>query len=384
MRRLLIPFVIIIFAAVAFGGFYLYKQKQLKPITEETCDKMPAVNIPYISLLSSRDKADCYNIVAVNNNKPLLCEKIADKDIKNYCFYNIAISYADENSCKNLSNTAAKDTCFMHVSIAKGNAVLCSKNISDKNTIKSCEDLVNLKCDISDGDCYIKIAEAKKDISFCDKIQDSSRDKAICYSMVGMYTKDESVCNKIGSDPESGYYYKDECYGRWVNSFRKDPKICEKIGSDSCYLDIARFSPSLSLCNKIKNNTEAKSVCYALVAYDKKDSSLCAKVEDGMYKKTCYVNVAVAKEDMSVCDNIVDEGDKKTFCYGGGYLMLALLKKDVGFCDKIDFDTGFKNGCYVEVAALTKDKTICEKISGENAKEAKEKCLAGKSEFGNE
>lgn len=398
MRKLLILFVIIIFAAIGAGVFFYVEKQQPKPITEETCDQMPAINIPYISLVTTREKDSCYNIVAVNNNNPSLCEKISNKDLKNSCFYGIAVSYIDENNCKNISepndSNAIKDQCFILTAIAKGDISLCSKNISDKNTIRACEDDVNLKCDPASEapfvkyQCYFRIAVAKKDISFCDKIQDSSRDKAICYSMVGMYTKDVSVCNKIESDPESGYYYRDDCYRMWLSSFKKDPKICEKIvdvdSRDSCYLNIARFSPSVSLCNKIKNNTEGKSSCYALVARDKKDAFLCAKIEDGMSKKTCYVNVAVAKEDMSVCDNIVAEGDERTLCYGGGYLMLALLKKDVGFCDKIDTEAEFKNVCYVEVAAATQDKTICKKISGIQAKEAKEKCMAGKSELSGE
>lgn len=384
MRKILILFVIIIFAAVGAGVFLYTKKQQPKPITEETCDKMSAVDFPYISLLTSQNKDSCYSYYAtVNNKNSSICNKVVNQGFKDVCFASIG-------SCDSITQSQdLKDRCFNRIAIEKSDTSLCSNITESQSYQKICEAGVASKCEtlttVDERDaCYNFIAEAKKDASYCGKIQDDTWDsRGQCYMRLAHLTKNASLCDYF--DRDKSYY--GGCYNG-VAIATNDPKICEKIvdiGSrNSCYLDIARIAPSVSLCNKIKNNTEGKSICYALVARDKKDASLCNKVEDGMYNKICYVNVAVAKEDMSVCDKLIDE-DEISECYVGGYVMLALLKKDVGFCDKIDAESEFKNGCYVEVAAAKKDKTICEKIvNGQYAKEAKEKCMAGKSELGNE
>ena len=124
---------------------------------------------------------------------PSDCAKIEKEETKRYCYEEMAIHFKDETYCQ-------RDECFADVAVAKLDPTLCEK-------IKN--DLM-----IKNG-CYGGIAVTTGDTSTCEKISCSKRIEE-CYSNTAQAKKDQTICEKI-QDP----YVKYKCKNNYCKGSSK-------------------------------------------------------------------------------------------------------------------------------------------------------------------
>ncbi|MAF50908.1 MAG: hypothetical protein CMH64_02350 [Nanoarchaeota archaeon] len=135
---------------------------------------------------------------------------------------------------------------------------------------------------------------------------------------------------------------------------------------------LAVDSKDLSRCNLMEVQ-EYKHSCYTAIGMDTKDASVCEdiKVNPGDYSDLnepyseaelrgwCYAFIANELGDSTICEEIADSGWKST-CRGGFGLL-----KDETECEKLEKEND-RNGCYLDVAVTIKDINVCGKITNED------------------
>ena len=81
----------------------------------------------------------CYGNIAISYQEPSVCDKIKDKEGRNYCYSNyIQISFnrgADISICEKIQDLIYKDGCYGWFAIHNKNASICEKiqNTSIRN-----------------------------------------------------------------------------------------------------------------------------------------------------------------------------------------------------------------------------------------------------------
>jgi len=188
-----------------------------------------------------------------------------------------------------------------------------------------------------------------------------------------------------------------------------DNGLCNQIEGSDKYYCLARVEKNPEVCKKMDGPDS--QVCSAILL---EDSSYCQKIDLPQAKKMCYNELARASGNINYCD----ESDDKESCYfsfiSGKYwdgksskidesvcsekfapqspevkTCLALIGQDAALCEdntacKIFFnrDLNFCQGipdkkdvdvqqteCIRNVALLTKDASVCEKIPSNNRTE---------------
>jgi hypothetical protein len=112
-----------------------------------------------------------------------------------------------------------------------------------------------------------------------------------CLSDLAARKKDASVC---GAASHEGVRY--QCYA----------VAAEKLG---------HWKTCLEIPPKSTEHVELRDVCISDVAENKKDSSLCEKIETGNFRDSCYLKVYQKTGDSALCDKISDPG-LKSMCTG--------------------------------------------------------------------
>ncbi len=189
----------------------------------------------------------------------------------------------------------------------------------------------------------------------------------ITYNQVEIENRDLSICDKTWQ----GVQYqktKDWCYTD-VAVDKKDISICEKIqnqdNKEGCYSGVAEAKQDISICEKI-HDQDCKDECYVSVAKAKQDISICEKMEQNpykAYKELCYSKVAFAKQDPTICVQIQYQNIRDD-CY----FSVAAIKENISICDKIQRNFN-KESCYLEVASRKQDISICDKIHDQGIKD---------------
>jgi len=274
-----------------------------------------------------------------------------------------------------------------------------SKNIGNTNA-KNDEKCEKYSRGFSRDQCYLDLAKDKKDISYCNNI-DNQNSKGICYSNIAVSKNNLDICNSLTTDKA-----KYTCYKEYAQS-KKDISICDKIQENSikedCYLEVASEGEYISLCDKLSDDF-SKVMCQMEVveniAKKEKDIylSLCQRIDLEASRANCYRVAAILKKDPSICDNITGEAEKenKAWCYSDSistrehlpycekmpndfyrytcYAKVAVNSKDVTLCEKIsDLKySGVKDNCYLKIAQETKNSSLCQKITDP---ETKDECL---------
>jgi len=156
------------------------------------------------------------------------------------------------------------------------------------------------------------------------------------------YSDFEEVKN--GYDPLGDKKWTEEEWEAVKEKIRgEDEKIYQSIFNYSSLEK--KMNEALIVCQKIANS-KSKDYCIALI---KGDFSICEdKLEEGLSKDTCYYSMANITKDISLCEKI----SYKDFC-------LAVLTGDYEKCKM----TNNEDDCYKEIALLTKDFLGCERIS---------------------
>ncbi len=326
------------------------------------------------------EKIPCVSIFGMYKKNISLCEEILNGSLKSYCINGVAVAKQDVFLCD-----------------VKKNGM---KNLTINNTI-----IMDL-----DFGCMEDIAAIKKDIYFCEKINDykyivgntsvsfytkygiilkreyangvlhtlskysapyGTALNASCIAHVAIVNQDIFLCNMIPTTYKYSQNFKmiettkgkDECITRIALS-TEDMSLCEKTSSFDCIIKFAIVSQDISLCEKTLYLN--KEICIASVAVAQQDISICEKISNTEGKDWCIREVAIAKKDTSLCNeiSIVVEKDK---CIR----TVAASKQDVSLCEKAS-STATKDWCVREVAIAKKDISLCNKIS---TTEGKDYCI---------
>lgn len=119
-----------------------------------------------------------------------------------------------------------------------------------------------------------------------------------------------------------------------------------KLELDSCKEDI-------------NYNTENKDQCASLIAIANDDLEACKDIKEGKPKDRCYSEIALKRYNSSICANVV-AGSEKEYCE----FAIGFDSEGKVVCEKVKAVWGHlsSNECYMKVAALTKDKSYCDKL----------------------
>lgn len=130
--------------------------------------------------------------------------------------------------------------------------------------------------------------------------------------------------------------------GTWFNNWSFSSVKVEKVDSN---IKISGASnDDITSCDS-RTNSDEKNHCYATLARDNANPSLCLKITATSTLDLCYVGVAGVKKDISVCSNIKNN-DTRNICFGA----VAVAKQDKSLCDLIIERPapygGYKDLCY--------------------------------------
>lgn len=211
--------------------------------------------------------------------------------------FNAALS-----ACSKLKDPLERNHCITELAIKSNNSDLCKKIDGNK-----------------DG-CYRTVGETLKDISICNKIQDS-RAKEYCVLHVSSGGLVPETAVKKGNCASSDIEAQDYCYANDAFTF-KDPSLCEKVQDsvkkDDCYtpMTVALASSIENTCGKIQDILK-KEKCYGGVAQVKRDFKICDMINNALEKSVCYRSVSYEigyRDDISKCGDI-QEQSLKDVCY---------------------------------------------------------------------
>lgn len=266
--------------------------------------------------------------------------------IKSVCDV-IGITEERIEKCMEKKNVGERDQCL--VFIVPTTIEVCN-SISDSTRSRNS----------SKTGCYRGIAEKEGDDSICDKINDDIGQRATCYRIVARIKQDPGICQKIDYD-----YLKDWCLeNSTVNLCMYQLKDFEELD----WLDFSIFYPEKDRCLGIATGdiskcgdkeTGEKYYCYAEIAEDKNDLSICDKITPEGYRhirEFCYLNIAELRKDASLCDKIIEVQNYKDSCY-----LLTAEKMDISLCKKQSGEG--RDNCYLQLATEEGDASLCGEIS---------------------
>ena len=179
---------------------------------------------------------------AVQLQDPTICNKInvpilAPVDIQaisEECYRKVAKASKDERICDNLERINSRDNCIRYVN---GSLESCGKLIDQFNK----------------GSCYADYVANGRDISLCEKIDDTDRKgkfsgKDICYAWGAKHHKNITICKeKIESE-----HYRNECFSGVARGMLNQ-SICEMM--EGQYANFNKNRCIESVIEKIYNNT---------------------------------------------------------------------------------------------------------------------------------
>lgn len=160
-----------------------------------------------------------------------------------------------DEECSKMPDFRLVTRCYEDTAVNLSDPLICQRIPIDK------EDCIYGDCYNWRDTCYNQVAEKAKNSSICDFMLDG-RVKDGCYMVTGIDEKNPSACDKINSIET-----RDTCFSLIVGSWN---------GTDD-----------QSLCGKIQKQL-SRDFCYAGVAHDLKNISICEKIEGDVWKKNCY------------------------------------------------------------------------------------------------
>jgi hypothetical protein len=220
--------------------------------------------------------ANCYNILAINNNDSKLCELYIKEEIEE-CKRRLE-GYDEKNREGHISNFGeCKDRdigskCYTYIASNTGNKELCEsiKSMSEK---KNCfEFFIEDVKGCNSTSCFTRFAIENKDPELCQS--------NYCLQLVAVEFNNISICQKIkGWNRE-----KESC----LIEFNVTSEFCDtlKDRKDECYFKLAKIEKNAQYCSNIRNNTGdpifnpplSAQTCYYHFALELMNKSLCQKI----------------------------------------------------------------------------------------------------------
>jgi len=209
---------------------------------------------------------------------------------------------------------------------------------------------------IEGPDKYYCLARVEKNPELCKKIDGA--DSQVCSAIL---LEDSSYCQKISS-PEA----KKMCYNELARASGKIDYCDQAEDKESCY-----FSFISGKYWDGKSSEIDKSVCSEKFASQSPEVKTCLALIDGSAalcedNSTCKI---FFNRDLNFCQDISDKKDvdiQQTECIKN----VALLTKDASICDKMPSSKKPEiNDCFLDfVGHILPDSSICDKITDKQIK----------------
>ena len=258
-------------------------------------------------IIDSTFSTGCYDALfeIIKPNKPDMCKAIALYYEHFRCENDIVSKYTDDiEECKKISVPLNKYRCLARVT---NNVSICDEMyeaLKDNifiNTLREKDECYS--------EVYSKVAMETKDLTLCEKIDDTFR-KEKCFRDIAVETKNISICEKIESD------YKFTCYSI-IAKVTGDANICEDVplrpNVIHCYEMVAVSTENATLCEKLTDRKD-KERCFRKIAELTNDTTLCQKLDDLGVRASCVTEIASKTGDASGCE-ILPQGYFKDYCY---------------------------------------------------------------------
>ncbi len=225
----------------------------------------------------------------------------------------------------------------------------------------------------------------KKNISICNDIQEKygfrnslvslaeekwdPAFKDSCFFNVALELGDQSAC-VYSTDWDK----QQECYAK-IAAQKNDSSICEKVEhpywSGYCRFQTRQTLPVRTSKSCEEKNGSEQDSCYNMFATTEMNVSLCGKIQAEKLSGTCYNALAMLKKDFTICEAIGNQSIKRD-CYSNMCETLKTYTQDClsemaaktqneAYCSRLDETS--KGVCYLGVAVAKQEPSICEKIS---------------------
>ncbi|MEK7157791.1 MAG: MFS transporter [Patescibacteria group bacterium] len=220
-----------------------------------------------------------------------------------------------------------------------------------------------------DEECVTGKATATNDASLCDINRYANpQNRNECRIKVSEKATDTSICREIedgaGRNPES---FKYQCFAN-IAINTKNYSLCNDLKETSyrneCYSVIANRINDLNTCDKVSNEPSQFSDCVENIAINTNNRDLCEKV-DGENKKSCYLgfdlNLSKISKDTAICDKIKSSGWGSVqigFCLTN----VAEYTGNYSLCENIKEYSNYRDVCYVAVSRKSTNINICKII----------------------
>lgn len=225
-------------------------------------------------------------------------------------------------------------------------------------------------CNFSkDENCFTEKASLGNDVSFCEKNKYANpHDRNECRIAVSKNSNDPSICREIedgaGRNPED---FKYQCFAN-IALNTKNYSLCEELKERSyrneCYASIGNKTSDVSICNKVINDPDQFSDCIENIAINTDNRSLCDKV-DSENKRGCYLgfdlNLSKTSGDTAICDKIKNEGWGSSQI-GSCFSYVAAYTDNYSLCEKVSDYSNSRDVCYLGVSRKSTNIGICDKI----------------------
>ncbi len=376
---------------ICLGPICVCENNQCEPYSTENVSKEYCERREEEGDESKKLKSYCYTDLAKKLNDIRFCDSVEDHDIKLQCKEGLMSKDITVEFCRSYTQEGWKIACIRGVAKRLNDTSICNK-IEDEGSRESCiiydleavtsrEDCEKMKHYKSN--CYSALSKKINDSSLCDKVTDEywkgecilryATSKEDCEKIEGVTYdfKNQCITEHVTSIEDCEKIKRWECYNNLAQKL-KDPDICYRIQTDSlrenCISQVLALFPSLDDCEKIKSeNTVLKATCYINIALIKKDVSICDKLE--INKGYCYWKLAEELHDFNICKKT--EGDEVNDC------MLSIVTS-VEDCEKAGTENEYYiSHCYYKLATeILNNTSLCDKV-GESLKS---QCVAESTE----
>jgi hypothetical protein len=136
---------------------------------------------------------------------------------------------------------------------------------------------------------------------------------------------------------------------------------CESMGSqkDRCYKIFDSAKSGASGCRELDDIVE-KDICYLINALNKKDVDFCNSIITSSWKDSCFGSISAVTLNASLCERATDDTNR-AYCY----MAAGLLIRN---CEKLNINEPYIAYCEYFSALETLDFSLCHKITDETIK----------------
>ncbi|MFA4936676.1 MAG: hypothetical protein WC575_00060 [Patescibacteria group bacterium] len=194
---------------------------------------------------------------------------------------------------------------------------------------------------VNPDNCYFKFALEKKDVLFCDMINDNSIIIPYCYQGVAIMRNNAQLCDLLNN---RNYGDKVEACKRYVTDFNSGSTVC-KEGDDTCSRNIGVSTLDLGYCRRMVSSYHSKSCMSQVVEIKPDDVKVCLEFTELFDKDKCYTDFATAEQSVDLCSR-VEVNDRRSQCL----ITVAVDKGDQTVCDKLD--KYHRGSCYLNFPQL--------------------------------